>query len=218
MRDLYLARASEASGVDRAILQREVDSPARRGERSSIAPSLRGGEPDIGQSLPEFTDQGDRPGSYSGTGGSAERELIRAMLDQRSRVAEIAEKIGSESFRDPRYRRIFARLLEADETTPLDQVVGGLAESDLSVIEELLSEAGAQIDPQRTVHDSLTAIRVRELDEEMMDIEATLPLASDEQKDPLMRRRMELNEELNSLSRPRYKKFRVRSKTTPERD
>lgn len=218
MRDLYLARASEASGVDRAILQREVESPARRGDRSAAAPSPRQSEADIGQSIPVRTPDGDRRDSYTAIGSSAERELIRAMLQQRSRVAEIAEKVGLDSFRDRRYRRIFARLLESEEDTPVQQLVDGLPVPDVAVIEELLSESGAQIDPQRTVDDSLTAIRVRELDEKMLEIDATLPLARADQKDELMKLKQELRDELNSLRRTRYKAFRVRRKTAPERE
>lgn len=219
MRDLYLARASEASGVDRAILQREVESPPRRGERaaaSSPQPVQREG--DIGRPLPVRTHRGDRRVPYAETGGSAERELIRAMLHERSRVAQIAEKVGRESFRDRRYRRIFARLLEVAEDAPVQQLAEGLPVSDVAVVEELLSEPGAQIDPQRTVDDSLTAIRVRELDEKMMEIDATLPLARPDQKDELMKLKQELRDELNSLRRTRYKAFRVRRKTAPERE
>ncbi len=218
MRDLYLARASEASGVDRAILQREVESPARRGERASGPPSESRPEPDIGQEIPVRGARGDRREPHSVIGSSAERELIRAMLQQRSRVAEIAEKVGLDSFRDRRYRRIFARLLESEEETPVQQLADGLPVSDVAVIEELLSERGAQIDPQRTVEDSLTAIRVRELDEKMLEIDATLPLARADQKDELMKLKQELRDELNSLRRTRYKAFRVRRKTAPERE
>ncbi len=217
MRDLYLARASEASGVDRAILQREVESPARRGERPAAQPAPQG-EPDIGQAVPTRSDRGDRVDSYSAIGSSAERELVRAMLQQRTRVAEIAEKVGLESFRDRRYRRIFSRLLESEEDTPVQQLVEGLPVTDVAVIEELLSERGAQIDPQRTVDDSLTAIRVRELDEKLLEIDATLPLARADQKDELMKLKQELRDELNSLRRTRYKAFRVRRKTAPERE
>ncbi|MBA3580218.1 MAG: DNA primase [Gemmatimonadaceae bacterium] len=217
MRDLYLSRASEASGVDRAILQREAESPSRRGERAA-GPLPASAEPYIGQSIPARAPRDSGRSPNAGTGSSAERELIRAMLHERPRVAQVAEKVGLDSFRDRRYRRIFARLLEADEATPLEQVVDGLAESDLTVIEDLLSEAGAQIDPQRTVDDSLTAIRVRELDEKMMEIDNTLPLAGADQKDGLMKLKQELRDELNSLRRTRYKAFRVRRKTTPERD
>lgn len=218
MRDLYLARASEASGVDRAILQREVEMPARRGDRP-LAPAPRvAGEPDIGQSIPARSPQGQRRDFPADTGSPAERELIRAMLHERPRVAEIVEKVGLDSFRDGRYRRIFARLLELEEEAPIQMVAEGLPDSDVAVIDELLAEPGAQIDPQRTVEDSLKAMRVRELEEEMTMIEGTLPLAGEDEKDALMRRRMELNEELNSLSRTRYKKFRARRKPTPERE
>lgn len=217
MRDLYLARASEASGVDRAILQREVESPARRGERPGAGPASRP-EPDIGQAIPARSHRGDRREPHAATGSSAERELIRAMLQERPRVAEIAEKVGLESFRDRRYRRIFARLLEAEEDTSVQQLADGLPVSDIAVIEELLSETGAQIDPQKTVDDSLTAIRVRELDEKMLEIDATLPLARAEEKDGLMKLKQELRDELNSLRRTRYKAFRVRRKTAPERE
>ncbi len=218
MRDLYLARASEAAGVDRAILQREADSPERRGARSAGAVAPVRAEPDIGQSITVRTGRGDRPLSRPEAGGSAERGLIHAMLHQRSRVAEIAEKLGLDSFRDRRYRRIFARLLESEEETPVQQLADGLPVTDIAVIEELLSEPGAQIDPQRTVVDSLAVIRARELEERMMDIEATLPLAREDEKDELIKRRLKLRDELNSLGRLRFKKFRVRPKTTPERE
>jgi DNA primase len=218
MRDLYLARASEASGVDRAILLREVDSPARRGDRAPAPPSRPASDPDIGQSVPPRRSGDDRRVPHADVGSSAERELVRAMLQQRSRVAEVAEKVGPGSFRDAAYRGIFSRLLAVEEDTPLPQLAEGMPAAQVAVLEELLSEPGAQIDPQRTVEDSLTAIRVRELDEKMMDIDATLPLARADQKDELMKLKQELRDELNSLRRTRYKAFRVRRKTTPERE
>ena len=132
MRDLYVARASEVTGVDREILQREL-GPRPGGEAPAprMAPPQR---PAIrGRS-------GDRREPRRSVGSSAERELVRAMVRDRARVEPIAERIGPDSFRHPLYRAIFSAFLEVGDEATLEELAQLLDADAINVIEEMLGD------------------------------------------------------------------------------
>src|ERR1700674_2828680 len=90
MRDLYLSRASEVSGVAREVLEREVtgrNAPPPAASLKPIAPRI---------SPTAAVRRGERRAQHGERGASAERELVRAMTPSRSRVEQIAEKLGEE--------------------------------------------------------------------------------------------------------------------------
>ena len=92
-------------------------------------------------------------------GASAERELIRAMLFMRSRVEQITERLGQESFREPQYRAIYLALISAGPDATLDEVSAHLDEDSIATVEEIVAEGSFQIDPERTISDSLATAR-----------------------------------------------------------
>jgi DNA primase len=199
MRDLYVGRASEVTGVDRAILLRELGSPQApvepRMESEPMRPAIR----------ERF---GDRREPRRGGGNAAERELVRVMLQQRSRVESIAERIGPDGFRDPRYRAIFAALLDAGEEMSLADVAPQLDEESLAVAEELLGSGDYVLDAQRTIDDSLTRLHVREMEERLFEIDRMLPLASEKEKEILHEERQKLVVQMRASGKMRFKAFR----------
>ncbi|HUQ98257.1 MAG TPA: DNA primase [Gemmatimonadaceae bacterium] len=202
MRDLYLSRASEATGVAREVLDREVNGKAPpTGGFSQVVPRI---------SPAARVRRGDRRARYTERGASAERELIRAMLHMRSRVEHIAEKIGEGSFRDPHYRSIYQALISAGPDSTIEQVSSYLDEETIPTLEQMLAEAFTQMDPERTISDSLTALRSRELDQRLADIDRLVPLASAMQKDELISEKRQIMKELQGATTKHFKAFRQR--------
>jgi DNA primase len=201
MRDLYVARASEVTGVDRGILLREL------GPQASTAPAAapRLAEP------PRPAIRGrssDRREPRRNAGTSAERELVRAMVQDRSRVEPIAERIGPESFRDPVYREIFAALLETEEESSLDELSAVLEADAILLMQEMLGEDGALVNVQRTIDDSVTRLHVRDMEERLAEIDRLLPIANEAEKDELQQERARLVLQMRASGRMTYKAFR----------
>ena len=151
---------------------------------------------------------GDRREPRRGGGNAAERVLVRVMLQQRSRVESIAERIGPDGFRDPRYRAIFAALLDAGEEMSLADVAPQLDEESLAVAEELLGSGDYVLDAQRTIDDSLTRLHVREMEERLFEIDRMLPLASEKENEVLHEERQKLVVQMRASGKMRFKAFR----------
>ncbi|HEY6088541.1 MAG TPA: DNA primase [Gemmatimonadaceae bacterium] len=201
MRDLYVTRASEVSGVAREVLERElagkaVPPPAdTRPAAPRVSPAAR-------------VRRGERRAQHSERGASAERELIRAMLFVRSRVEQITERLGQESFREPQYRAIYLALIAAGPEATIEEVSSHLDEDSVATVEEILSEGSYQIDPERTISDSLATLRARDLDRRAQELDRIIPLADGAQKDKLIAEKDEIRKELKATGRNYYKKFR----------
>lgn len=177
LKDLYVGRASEVTGVNKEILQREVGPRSSGGEppRSEpqvvMRPAIRGRT-------------SDRREPRRNAGSSAERELVRAMLQERARVEPIAERIGPDAFHDPLYREIFAALLEVGEDGTMTDLAAVLEEDALELAEEMFGQ-----DPlpnlQETVDDSIIRLTVRDADDRIKEIDRLLPLATETEREAL---------------------------------
>lgn len=206
MRDLYIGRASEVTGVDRQILLRELTQQRGPALRQGTVPSAAVAEP-IQHERPAIRGrQGDRRRRRGDSGTSAERELVWAMLQQRSRVESIAERIGPDSFRHPAYKAIFAALLDAGETVSLDALSGLLDAESLEHAEELLGEGEKGLDVQKAIDDSIDKIHMRGMEERAAAIDRLLPLANEEERTALIEEKKRLVSD--SSGKMGYKAFR----------
>jgi DNA primase len=204
MRDLYLARASEVSGVAREVLEREWTGRATPREPSDAAPIA----PAPRISPAARVRRGERRVQHSERGSSAERELIRAMLYNRARVVQIAEKLGVESFRTPGYRDIYRALIALGPDSTIEQVSANLDEDAIETIQEILAEGAYQIDQERTISDSFATLRARDLDLRAAELDRIIPLASGAKKDELIAEKDAIRRELKATGRNYFKKFR----------
>ena len=201
MRDLYVVRASEVTGVDRGILLRE------------IGPRPPGAEPTSQRIVlpPRPTIRGrtaDRREPKKSVGTSAERELVRAMVQDRARVEPIAERIGPDAFRDPVYREIFSGLLQAREDATIDELAAILEPDAVMLIQEMLGDGEALVNAQRTIDDSITRLHVREMEERVAEIDRLLPIASESEKETLQVERHKLVLQMRASGKMGYKAFR----------
>lgn len=191
-RALYVARAAEAVGVSPDVLERELKQDRTpRGARATAAP-VRSGE---------------RRRAFAAAGVSAERQLVRLLLHRRQDIESVAERVGSDSFRDATLGAIFTALTAAPDQ-PLDELAPALGEEAIPILNELAMDGGGLELPQRIIEDCLTAIRQREIGERMEALDRELPLADAPEKDALMSEKNRLQRELQSLGAPRrWKSF-----------
>lgn len=201
MRDLYITRAAEVSGVAREVLERELAgkptpaiSPAQQ-PAPRIAPAA-------------VVRRGERRSQYAERGGSAERELLRAMLLNRSRVEQVVEKVGETSFHTRDYRAIYRALVAQGPDSTIEQISANLDEESIATLEEILAEGAIHIDAERTINDSLATLRARDLDMRAAELDRIIPLADGAQKDKLIAEKDAIRKELKATGRNYYKKFR----------
>ena len=202
MRDLYLSRASEVSGVAREVLERELRGKATPTVSVSSPPP----SPRISPAI--RARRGEMRVQRSERGDSAEREIIRAILLNRSRLEQIAEKLGAQSLRDPQYRAIYRALIAAAPDATIEEVTLNLDEDTIATVEDLLAEGAIQIDPERTISDSFATLRARDLDQRAAELDRIIPLADAAEKDKLIAEKDEIRKELKATGKYYLKKFR----------
>ena len=203
MRDLYLSRAAEALSVDKAVLLREVTNTKRERPR----------EVEPGTPVRKIDDRRQRARRvrYTARGASSERELVRSMLHRRAMVESVAERLGPESFRDPDYREIYEVLLRMGEDADLLEVAAGLSDEAAATMRDLFEEP--VVDPEGrmlevSIDDCVGILRAREIEERLSEIDRELPLASDKQKDELLKEKKTLLDEFKHLGGKSYKRYR----------
>ncbi len=204
MRDLYLSRASEVSGVAREVLERELTGRAT----PRVAAGGTAGTPAPRISPAARVRRGDRRAQHGERGASAERELIRAMLVNRARVVQIAEKLGAENFRSPTYREIYRALIALGPDSTIEQISANLGEDAIDTVQEILAEGNTQMDQERTINDSFATLRARDLDLRAAELDRVIPLASGAKKDELIAEKEAIARELKATGRFYFKKFR----------
>lgn len=128
LRDLYVAKVAERTGVRRETLEGELAAASgavRGSRRPPERPSVRRGRSRVPPGL------------------GAERQLLMVLLHAREWIERAAEQVGPDDFRDAAYRRIFARLLEDPE---LSTSTPGLDPDIVRRLEDL------QGDPEELTH------------------------------------------------------------------
>jgi DNA primase len=201
MRDLYLARASEVSGVAREVLERELTGRATQRVASVEAPESAA--PRI--SPDARVRRGERRGNRAQSGASAERELIRAMLFKRALVVQFAEKLGAKSFHVPAYREIYLALMSSTPDSTIEQLSANLDQSAVETIQEIVGQGPMDMDQERTINDSFARLRARDLEHRARVLDRTIPLASDAKKDELIAELNTIAAELRGTGRKYFK-------------
>lgn len=132
-------------------------------------------------------------------GAAAERELVRVMLHHRAQAERIGERVGPMDFTNAEYREIFRVMLERGSDVLLEDIAAALSVEAATTMQELLNEPGAIVDMERTVEGSVAALQVRDLERELYDIDRRLPLASDAEKDDLIRQKAQIRRDIQGL-------------------
>ncbi len=204
MRDLYISRASEVSGVAREVLERELKGRPTPSITTVAAPAAKAAPAIRVRRAERRTPHGER-------GASAERELVRAMLFNRARVEQIAEKLAAKSIRDPHYRAIYRALIASGPDSTIEEVTANLDEETIATVEEVLAEGAIHLDAERTISDSLAKLRARDLDKRAAELDRVIPLVDGAEKDKLIAEKDAIRKELNATGSKYFKTFRPTS-------
>jgi DNA primase len=127
LRDIYVSKVAERTGVRRETLEGEM-------EKDEFAPGLRS-RPRPSPPVPEAA----RPTTLG-----AERKLLLLLVQFRDYVDRAAERVGPDDFHDPSFRAVFQALVADPELTrPPDgmDLVAARRMEELMGDEERLSEA-----------------------------------------------------------------------------
>jgi DNA primase len=212
-RDLYLTRASEAAGVAKDLLAREVDAvvgPSGRARYAGPSPRQddREAPPSIEEpSRPRSRDRRSRDRRTQGRGESAERELVRVMVHERGEVDTLAERVDPAEFRNAELREIFQTLVRLGDGASIEELASALTPAAVDEMQALLEEPDALVDLRRTIDDSLAALQVREMEARLAEIDRLLPLAVGEEKDVLIVEKTKLRGDIQALGGKRFRHF-----------
>jgi hypothetical protein len=136
----------------------------------------------------------------------AERELVRVLVHRRQNIERVAEQIGASDFRDDVLSQIFAALLDHRDG-PLDAIAAALDENVIATLDELAAADGGLEDPVRMIEDCIGVLKRRTIDDELYSIDRDMSLASDPEKDVLVRKKQDLMREFRELGGRRWKSF-----------
>jgi DNA primase len=181
-RDMYIARASEASGVDRNVLSREAAGAVGRSS------STRGPSSPPPAEQQEQMRMGDRrmverrsvPESRAPKSGpSVERYLLRVILAHSAYLEMAAEAdVGPDTFEDERYREIFETLSKVGADASPELVVSELSRDAAAAYDEMLGESpNSIVDLERTYHDTVAKLRIRELAHRNLELQRLMATA-----------------------------------------
>ena len=180
LRDIYIARVSERTGVRRETLEDETAEP----EQVSYAPR---------RPAPQKREAAK---ARKGEAYSSERLLILLLLRDPSRIEAAAQRLAETDFQDPRYRAIFEVLASGRRVEDLPEVLGPAA---AGVIEELNADPIEIIDASLTFGAVVADIRVPGLFLQAQYLNDRLEKVGEEEQTELMRRKMDLQKELRQL-------------------
>ena len=181
LRDLYVSRIAESTGVRRETLEGELGRggpPAKREARAQPASAGPGpGHPPAERSGPARR----RPSGPPLPALGAERALLQVVARDHERRQERLEgllrHVGAEDFTDLAWRRIFQAFLEDPE---LDRAPAGMDEEAARRLEALLDDREELSHPDRVFGDALAQMRLAGLERRVRELDVRMSAATDE--------------------------------------
>jgi DNA primase len=215
LRDLYVSRASEAAGVPKALLWREVGgegtpAPAPGRDAAPAAPRSTRASPGRGR-------RGERRARSADAGAAAERELVRSVLLSRAELTRVSAQLPPAGLRDPQLRAILAALQGLGPDASVAELAAGVDAAGGVLLEELVADGPTGADPRRVIDDSLAALRVRDLSDRLAEIDGLVALGSGEEQEALMSEKLQIMGEVRALHGRGYRTY-GKSRRTVRRD
>jgi DNA primase len=179
LRDIYVAKVAERTGVRRETLEAELE---KRDFGAPGRPRPRARPTSRALDLGESRDLG------------AERKLLLLLVQFRDFVDLAAERLGPEEFSDPHYRAVFRALVEDPE---LKRPPGGMDPVAASRLEELLGDRERLSEASRVFEDSIGQIKEGQLASRAAALRAAMA------KEPDLSRQESMVQELEEIARLR---------------
>src|SRR5690606_4720408 len=178
LRDIYVARVSERTGVRRDTLERELELERPVAYRRTTRESRQ-----------EEALQRD----------ATERMLLLLLLRDRGRVTLAAEKVQPEDLAEGPARELYARLLAAGSGAEQDPAAWELSGPARRLLEELLGDPQDLTDGDRVFRNTIGDLRVRLLFQRLDRLELESLRADAARQEELLRERLAIHAELKEL-------------------
>jgi DNA primase len=230
LQELYISRIVEKTGINKDVLMREVRGdelsssaqssnepyastpapyPAYNPEIPATRRSPRGNWSRFGRRGGEERPQENLRAPKSVIPAqSAERELVRVMLAEPAQISVVAERISADRFLDLHYRAIFEAIVELSDNFNVEALAESLDPETIGVLNELLEDLEAIVDVRATIEGSIAQIQIREMREQIAEIEHAWTVATEAEKDELLKEKLRLQNEIRLLGQPLMKQFK----------
>jgi DNA primase len=204
LRDIYVSKVADRTGVRRETLEAELEGGPRGGiGRDGRAAGTRPQREEAGRArrpdAPRSPRQ-NRPGptSYSRIPGMGpERKLLLLLVKDRGWIDRAAERIGPTDFVEPAYRAIFEALLEDPD---LVRAPDGMDEAAARRLEELMASTEELVHAERVFLESVGRIEGLAFDRKWRDVNQRLDEArSEEEKLGLLEEKARLGRERRAI-------------------
>ena len=184
IRDIYMRKAAEATGIDRGILERRLGEAQPKSTPRRVDQSRGRPEPGL-QEIEKFID----------------RYLIQLMIMGNEFLVRVLDSLSPQDFSDPLYQRAFQELSRIHETTGFlspERVLEEIPEDLRPTISRLYLTSDEITDPNKILQDCLRKVEARKVEQEMSEIEESLTLAN-EGEEGLVHRYYQLKKRLIAL-------------------
>ncbi|MBA2684417.1 MAG: DNA primase [Gemmatimonadaceae bacterium] len=210
-RDIYIARASEVSGVSRERLEREVAqlSPRITTSHSGRAPVPP--PPDNSTVVERRTVERRAPTSPP---PPKERLLVRILLHVRSLIEEAVETVGPDQLHDFALADIYRALLSGEPDDPADVLASRLVPDSADRFNELLNDPIGEGEKYAENFAALLAyFRGIAVKRELHEQQREMPIASLDQQDDILSNMERLRNEKNAMGDRSFKGYGPARKT-----
>lgn len=210
-REIYIARASEVSGVSRDVLQREVS------QTSSRAATSHSGRPPAPPPPADSTIVERRTAERRASRSAPppkERLLVRILLHVRSNLEVAVETVGPEQLRDAALADIYRALLGGSPDDPVNVLATRLAPESIDRFNELLNDPIGEGEKYAEDFAALLAyFRGIAVKRELHQKQREMPIASADQQDDILSNMERLRNEKNAMGDRSFKGYGPARKT-----
>ncbi len=193
-RELYLARAAEAAGVRRDVLEREASGPEAR--RVAGGPGAAGAPGGVGTRGAGAARTGAAAAQLIALPASAEKALVLLLLEGPPWSGRVTAAVDAEEVEFPPYRAIFEAIA--------DDALLALDATSARAYEDLKAEGLGGRDPNDMYERAVNWIEARRLERQLQQLDEQLPFESPDRQASLIAEKRRVFDELRKRY-PRYK-------------
>jgi DNA primase len=209
MRDLYVARTAEVSGVSREIVESDLRTQQQQRARPAEETPWQPDEPPPADRRAPAPDR--RRVSQPPPSVLMERELVRILLYNPVLIPDAASEVSAADLRVDEYRRIYTELVSGDETPDLAEIAARLDEGSVGVMQQLLELRRADLvevdQAEAVLRGVIGQLRALAARREAEQLQAELQNAGTDDKDNLLRRITNLQRDGVASGSRRWKQF-----------
>jgi DNA primase len=210
-REIYIARASEVSGVSREVLNAEVSQMAPRVTASHSSRQPVPPPPEDSTVVERRT--AERRVSSS-PAPPKERQLVRILLHVRTLLEQAVETVGPDQLHDPALADIYRTLLSGEPDESVETLSARLEPDSSARLNELLNDRIG--DGEKYAEDFaalLAHFRAKSVKRELLEKQREMPIATPDQQDDILVNMQRLRNDKNAMGDRSFKGYGPARKT-----